>query len=246
VANINSKSRGASTNYCILFISKKPSKYLIDFCKTFENDSNVYIVTQENADSKNLLHVDKENFFREYHCKDYRIELSKSLIMIANSPIIDKYDYFFSIEDDVFIRSSQDIVNLANDFSSVKSHLIISNRLFSPTNQWYLDWAPEIKNSNILKIMYKKCASVSPITRYSRDILLEVNNIYLAENKVYFHEIVYPLVCQKNKWGIQKINRRKYKMLMTLYDKDESILDLNDAISSIYNFIHPVKYGGIL
>lgn len=233
-------------NYCILFMSKSPSKYLIDFCQTFQDSNNVYIITPENIDAKNIVHIDKENFFKDYNCNHFRLEMAKNLLMIANSDLIRKYNYFFSIEDDTFIRSSNHIINLANDLISTKSHLIVSDKLFDPPDFWYSDWEPEIKNSNTLKIKDKKCVSCSPITRYSKEILLEANDIYLKENKIYFHEIVYPLVCQKNKWTIQQICKTKYKMLLTLLHLDDCISHLNNAIDSRYDFIHPVKYGGIL
>jgi hypothetical protein len=230
-------------------MSKKPSKYLLDFLA--KCNQNTYIITQEKIESKNIVHIDKEKFFKDYvlpknEIYPQRLEISKNLIMLMQTELADKYSYFICLEDDVFIRSHKYLQNLEKDLISNQSEMIASFNFFKPKESWFKIWDNRIRNESIIKTDGKYYAAFSPITKYSKNILLEHYNIYIKHKTIYFHEVLYPTLCKKNNLQYSIINKEKHKMLMTFLEQDDTIDNLDDALQSKYNFIHPVKFGGII
>lgn len=229
-------------------MSKKPSKYLFDFVKSCAE--NTYILTQEKIESRNVIHIDKSSFFKDYDSnnKPYqaRLEVSKNLIMLMETELSEKYSFFLCLEDDVFVRSQENLQSLHKDLISNTSDIVTSHGFFEPPELWFEHWENNIKNESEINQIEKYYAAVSPVTRYSKDILFEAYEIYNRYQKIYFHETIYPSICKKNNMRDSILDKKKHKMLLTLPGWEDSIEELSDAIKSNYNFIHPVKHGGIL
>lgn len=245
----------------IVFISRKPSDYLKSFVKNLKIDN--YIVSSSPSTGTNTFYINKAEIFR-YHdisyfiernseredylntnkAREQRLELTKSLISTRNITKLQEYDYLYFIEDDIYIRSQEILMEFILHHNYNMEDLMLIDNIQYIEQEWLDWWEPFIKEDNFFDGYILK--SFSPIIRMSKRMLVSLYAFFDKTNKIYFQEVMFPTLAKHMGYTICGFDCLKFNMSMKNFSPDHDLISLPKAISSKYDFIHTVKEGGIL
>jgi hypothetical protein len=209
---------------CFLILSRRKNNY----CESFVDSINNTIAIYDEEIPDKLLEEKKYCCLTETVKKNSSWD--KSIYYIESLNLIEKYDYFYFIEDDVYSKNFQtfsflfDILNTYNhDFIS---HDIVS---FEKSLKW--NWWKKYRKY--------KAKSYNPFCRLSKK-MLELVMVFLKDNKkLIFHEVLFASLAYEHE--LQTLNLNEIDQYNNIFGTFQyrpliNIKDISD--DKIY---HPVK-----
>jgi len=212
----------AKLNNCIFLLSKSQNEYCYQFAN---NIQNVYLIYDDLFPDTNTRYCCLTETVKKNSSWD------KSIFYIdQNKKIIDKYDYFYFIEDDVYSKDFNSFNKLFNILDNY-NHDLVSNDIEFKRNSKHWFWWHKYHKHEI--------KSFNPLCRLSKQ-LLELIIKYSYENKkLIFHEILFASIAFINNLNILDFKDiKEYSDIFGIfrYRPKISIDQIND--NKIY---HPVK-----
>lgn len=209
---------------CILILSISRNQY----CETFKNTIDNTIIIYDTEIPDKIL---KE---KNYCCLTETIKKisawDKAIHYLSDLNFIEKYDYFYFIEDDVYTSELETFIKLFNILDNY-NHDLISHEIRSQTKslEWY--WWKKYKKH--------KAKSYNPLCRLSKKILLLVIDYYKKNQKLLFHEVLFASIAYEHKLETLDFNLiDKYNNLFGTFEYRPIIDIKNIKDNKIY---HPVK-----
>jgi hypothetical protein len=158
----------------------------------------------------------------------------KAFYTIYDNELHDIYDYFFFIEDDVYSKNYNSIINFIKDASQYKEDLI--TKCIRPKSHYPI-WKHWFENYvNTLKYPSQ---SFNPLCRLSKILVEKIIQYQRNNGRFNFHEILIASLClEYNLTHINYIENETLKKYIgdIRYDPVSIIQDITDDL--IY---HPVK-----
>ena len=195
------------------------------------------------SDTKNK-NIDKDNVFfysdeiihkNNFYSMHSSIKFTSWDKIIYNLYLNNDKDYYWIIEDDVFLKD-KDILNKFDDNSS---DLILMNGW----NKKYPDnWARWNKNP---KFKYfdrdETYSSLNTIIRCSNRLINKIMEFKNNHNKLIFHEILLYSLAKQNNFSV--LNYKSKDVFNSAYDirKKKSIKEIYDEALNLYLIKHPIK-----
>lgn len=225
----------------ICLICREPSIMWLDFLKTFK-EYNIYIVIDDNSidykekykgyDTINIIQVSSEECKKKGYRNitfSFKREITawdKALYYFSEINIL--YDTIWFIEDDVFFKNEETLLNIDSKYTD---HDLLSNRIISKEEQiasgnkwhWFSIRIP-------ISPPYYRCMCCA--VRLSRTFISIIKKYVDKHNTLLFHEIMFPTLSIQNKL----INAVPDELRNIYYRKNYKINDID--INSLY---HPVK-----
>jgi hypothetical protein len=233
---VESKSKKA-----IALLTINPNKIWLNFLLTFVNNYDVYIFIDNNKLNLEEYKIDfkKLNFIQINNNECILNGYSNSSYIIKSDPISwdkalyyftiinNNYDYIWFIEDDVFINSVNNLINLDNKYP--KSDLIVK------ANNIYLEgdeskWSHWLQVNDTLKLPWSM--SMICICRLSKELLLKINDYTKIYKKLNFIEFLFNTLALHNNLIIS--NPTEFDPIT--FRKDWNINNINKN-----NLYHPIK-----
>jgi hypothetical protein len=114
----------------------------------------------------------------------------KAFYAIYNNELLDMYNYFFFIEDDVYSKNYKSIINFFNDSIQYKEDLItkcVRPKSHHPTwRRWEEEYVNDFKYPS---------QSFNPLCRLSKTLVEKIIQYRTYNNKFNFHEILIASLC---------------------------------------------------
>jgi hypothetical protein len=173
-------------------------------CKDFSNRTNEYakILSQKNIshyiicdlcsieDDEQLLSDGFSNLTRSPYIKKPSA-WDKSFYKIVQSNLLEQYDYFYFIEDDVYSKNYEALISFVDEAQSIFTVDFITKKIRpkshnSQWKHWQEDYVNEFSNPH---------QSFNPLCRLSK-VLIEKILHYREQHKLFnFHEILFASLC---------------------------------------------------
>lgn len=184
-------------NSCIILICYKINYNWVSFLEKF-NHYDIYII----VDFQGKLPVHPKIKFIQIDNNICRNTGYTNLNLIINglngwdkaiyfaSTILENYDYFWFIEDDIFFYDEKTLLDIDTQYKEVD---LLSNKIYEETdlNNWHWSWITPI-NFELPYFQGMMC-----ICRMSKKLLDNIST-YIKENKtMFFLEAMFPTVCKK-------------------------------------------------
>jgi len=160
----------------------------------------------------------------------------KSFLYIKEQNLLDKYDYFWFIEDDVYIPNS----NLFDSFN-VDSTDLLTNILplieVDKRNNWRR-WSL-IKSDISYFDINLTMRTFNPLCRLSNRLIKSILDFQQQHNTFAFHEILFPTIAQQNNFSIFLFkNLPNYRQYFACF-RHRPVISKNKILKHLIN--HPVK-----
>ena len=182
------------------------------------NNINTIIVTDNPSD--HIYYSDEELILQNFnnitlHTEKHPTAWDKAFYHIYKNNL--KYDYYYFIEDDVscvnlqiFLKLFQTLVNYNNDLIATQ----IKSQIEDPFwDNWYIKNLFNRAYKGVDdKILYR---SFNPFCRISNKLINKIFEFYDEYHRLYFHEIMIPTLCVKNK--LTYIDFKKNKELKQFF-----------------------------
>jgi len=181
------------SNYLIFVLCKDISDRSIEYAKILsqKNISCRIICDLCSIDSdQKLLSSGFFNLTRSPYIKKPS-SWDKSFYTIAQEDLLDKYDYFYFIEDDVYSKNYETLISFIMDAQSEFSVDFITKQIRPKSHHpqwkhWQEDYTNEFSNPS---------QSFNPLCRLSKR-LIEKILLYKEQHKFFnFHEILFASLC---------------------------------------------------
>lgn len=143
---------------------------------------------------------------------------------------IDKFDYFYFIEDDVYSKNLQTFVDLINYYNNKPADLL-SSEIKSKQNStdWY--WWSKDLTYRVFKYPHK---SLNCICRISNVLMCHLFDYFKKRNQFFYNEFFFASVCAEYNMPMQNFN---YKYIKEI--RYRPIFQIKDILDS--KIYHPVK-----
>lgn len=211
-------------NY-FLILSRSKNDYCESFINTINNSIAIYDKDIPDKTLKNQNYCCLTETVKKISAWD------KAIYYIHNNlNILEEYDYFYFIEDDVYSSDLQTFIELFNILNNY-DHDLISHDIRSQTEYPTWKWWKKYRKYT--------AKSYNPLCRLSKNLLYLVIFYFKKNKKLLFHEILFASLAYENKLQILDFNSiLKYKNLFGIfrYRPLIKIKDIRD--NKIY---HPVK-----
>lgn len=222
----------------IIVLLKKLDKYIINFYKYFYEQFKIDVFFISDSDIKGC------KFYNDKLCLDNKI---RNLTFSLNKKITAwdrcfyflktqkiNYDFAWIIEDDVYIKKTNDLYKIIEKYKKKYYNLltsyIISYKQFKKWSNWHVLSKHEFKS---------KYFSFNCFCRLSKK-LVDLSCMYMEKNYdkniSFFHEILFINICIKNNLKYLCFDQKKDKFLIRwkpVINKEE--------IEKNYKIYHPVK-----
>lgn len=217
-------------------------------CKTRSND----IVDLENCLRKNDINfltvcdfctldldnkLSKLGFVNLTRC-DYIKKPSawdKAFYAISDEKLIDIYDYFFFIEEDVYSHTYNSLIKFIYECSSGFAVDLITKRIKPQSH--YASWK-YWKEKYVLDLKYPS-QSFNPLCRLSKNLIQIILDYRMKHNTFQFHEILIPSLCLENELShIDYLSDNILKKYIGRIEYNPILLKTDIENNLIY---HPVK-----
>lgn len=151
-----------------------------------------------------------------------------------NNHILDNFDYFFFIEDDVYSKNPQFLYNFCESLSIYNQDLITNEVCFKkdcPNWHW---WS---RDNDYYQFKYH-IKSYNPLCRLSKNIVKKILEFRTANNRFIFHELLFSCIAVENEMTILDINTIPEKKYIGKFHWRPKLSHSTITDEKIY---HPVK-----
>jgi hypothetical protein len=225
----------------IALLTIKPNKIWLDFLLTFIKNYDIYIFIDDNNlninkfknnyPKLNFIQINNnESIINGYSNSSYNIKtdpISWDKALYYFTIINKKYEYIWFIEDDVFINSVDNIINL--DKKYIKTDLIVKANNINKNGK-LCDWNHWDQVNNTLKLPWSM--SMVCICRLSSRLLKKINDFTKKHKKLNFIEFLFNTIALHNNYIIS--NPIEFEPIVFRYNWDINNIDIN-------LFYHPIK-----
>jgi len=227
-----------TTNFIVFILCKNISDRIETFSQILRLNHIEYSIICDDCSIKDDLSLLNQGFYnltRSPYIKKPSA-WDKSFYSIDKYAWLEKYQYFYFIEEDVyskdyhtivsFILYAQKLVNI--DFLSQK----IKPKSHHPTwKHWKEDYISHLKSPH---------QSFNPLCRLSSKLIKQVLEYKLIHNQFNFHEILFPSLCiEHNMTHLNYMEDEKLQKYVGYIRYNPIILENDISDNLIY---HPVKY----
>jgi len=224
----------------IALLTRVPNKIWINFLKDFKN-YDIFFIVDDNSTKYDTFCDSTINFIQIENetCEKSGYKHSSTLLMKSKNVIAwDKAFYYFAIinknyedvwliEDDVFFKSENDLLNIDNRYNS---NQVLTKPHMSTENGQYRKWFWPKLTIN-MDPPYFKCMVCA--CRMSKSLFESINDYISKNGSMFFIEALIPTLTIKN-----NLSHAFVKELETiLYDKKWS----NSNFMTSDNLYHPAK-----
>jgi len=169
-----------------LFLSRKLNNQLNHISNLFIHKKIIY----DNEYEDDLLKT--EGFFGLTKMVKQPSAWDKAFYFLHNNLfLLDSFDYFFFVEDDVYSKNAQALYNFCNSCEQYDQDLISREIYFKKENPywhwWSRDKSYEQFNNHI--------RSFNPLCRLSKNLIKDILVYREKHKKFIFHEILFPCLC---------------------------------------------------
>jgi hypothetical protein len=245
----------------ICFLTLRPNKLFYDFCKTLKKDNyDIYICIDDSSHDIpeydniiKIIKIDKKECedtgFKNsvLYFKDQACSRDKALYYFCKNDI--DYKYIWFIEEDVFLPTSNIILDLDNKYPDCdllcRQHRKVSLENYKPLKQiiyhnnlfkkFKMDnpkvpFGELIKNINIGQIDYT-VGMISAI-RMSKNLMNVINDFVSQYNTLFIDEVMFTTLSYK--YNLSIITPTEFNTI--LFNKTWTINDID-----FNNLYHPIK-----
>lgn len=182
-----------------LILTKETNNYVNTLKDSLDIDS--HIVSDNDYEDSLML---KHGFYNLTAEVKKPSAWDKSFFFLSKLDLIQEYDYFYFIEDDVFSRDNKKINHFISILDNVDSSFMsydISSQKDCPEWHWWREdkfrslGSGFFTNNFRLDNLYK---SFNPFCRLSTQLIKLILHFRTQHHKFYFHEILFPTLCIQN------------------------------------------------
>jgi len=188
-------------NTLVSILCRKKSNYVVDLDKKlkYHNIDSVLIIDNE-SDSDI---VRKKNFIRlnwmfDKNSQSHFTQITaweKSFYNIYINDYINKYNYFYFLEEDVYTKNLPTIINLINYFNTFDADLISTKILPKDANAEWPWWSEDYRYIELFNDPHR---SFNPLCRLSSKLISLIFDFRNHYKEFYFHEMLFSSICVQN------------------------------------------------
>jgi hypothetical protein len=237
-----------SKKIAISLLTIEPNKIWLDFLLTFKNNYDIFIfidnnnidinLFKNNYPSLNFIQIDNnESIKNGYSNSSYNIKrdpISWDKALYYFTLINKKYKYVWFVEDDVFINSVNNIINLDKKYNN--SDLIVRSNNINPDGK-SSSWNHWDQVNNTLELPWSM--SMVCICRLSDKLLNKIYDFTKKNGKLNFIEFLFNTIALHNNYIIS--NPTEFEPIVYRYNWDINNIDNNLLYHPIKN-INDHKY----
>lgn len=187
-------------NTLCLLLCRNQSKYISVLEQTFKKTNIDTLIIDDSVIDNSLPETDNFTNLGRLRSNNQTLNIiswDKSFYIISAYNLVNQYDYFFFIEDDVYTKKPDTIVNFIEHFACLDYDLLSRGILSIENDPEWPGWS--FKDDHEYRKLFKNIyRSYNPFCRLSNKLIstiLEFKNNY---NKFYFHEILFASLCVDN------------------------------------------------
>lgn len=154
----------------------------------------------------------------------------KAIYYLSTMNLIEKYDYFYFMEDDVYTNDLLILIKLFNILNNY-NHDLISHDIKSQSESLKWNWWRKYRKYT--------AKSYNPFCRLSKKLLILVIDYFKKNKKLLFHEVLFASIAYDHKLKTLNFNLiDEYKKIFGVFRYRPIIHAKNIKDNRIY---HPVK-----
>lgn len=179
-------------NTLVSILCRKRNEYVTSLENTLNTNSVNSCLIIDNEINDNILR--EKNFVGLNRLSDDELITSweKSFYNIQINNHINKYDYFYFIEDDVYTKDTNTILELIEYFNTFNSDFTSKAILPKEDIMEWPWWNREKDHNHIFNHPHR---SFNPLCKISNKLLSIILNFKNEYGKFYFHEILFASLC---------------------------------------------------
>jgi len=185
-------------NIFVSILCQNKSTYTISINKRLKEsgiDSSLIVDSEINNDLLRNINFTGFNRLPDEVTNSHYTKITaweKSFYNIHINNLIDKYDYFYFIEEDVYTKDTNTIFDIISYFNTFNADLISKLILFKEEQPewpwWNIDHSYE-------KLFNDPHRSFNPLCRLSKKLVSLIFEFQKHNNTFYFHEILFSSLC---------------------------------------------------
>lgn len=228
---------------CFFVISKEVTSNMYnEYTKVFQGNLHFISDKPTNLDYNNIHYYSNDLMksvgFKNAHNFIEITSWDKVFYYISKENLVNKYDYFWIIEDDCFIHQNR-FLDYVNELNSDNSELLLFGWYKTKKyDNWYYWNKNKINNKSYFKEEHL-CSAITQLVRLKPTLINKILNFRKKHNKFCFHELMFASIAKENNLKINVIKNDKIKLsAFKNYLSNKSSKELNNLN---YIAIHPVK-----